>query len=102
MNYKIHSPVSAMAILSGLPERSFIRRFTKAAGMTPLSYVHALRPEEAKQMLETTDLSIEAIAAEAGYEDTSFFGRLFRRQTGLTPVHYRLRFGSLRQALKRI
>jgi len=58
-----------------------------------------LRLEEAKQMLETTDLPIEAVANEAGYEDTSFFGRLFRRKTGLSPAHYRLRFGSLHQAL---
>ena len=100
MNYKTSTPVAAMVALSGLPERSFIRRFTKAAGMTPLNYVHALRLEEAKQMLETADLSIEAIANEAGYEDTSFFGRLFRRETGITPAHYRLRFGSLRRALK--
>ena len=100
MNYKTHAPVGAMAARSGLPERSFIRRFTKATGMKPLDYVHALRLEEAKQMLETTDLPIEAIANEAGYEDTSFFGRLFRRKTGLTPAHYRLRFGALRQALK--
>jgi transcriptional regulator GlxA family with amidase domain len=102
MNYKIQSPVAAMVALSGLPQRSFIRRFTKAAGMTPLNYVQALRLEEAKQILETTDLPIEAIADEVGYEDTSFFGRLFRRETGLTPAHYRLRFGSLRRALKKI
>jgi transcriptional regulator GlxA family with amidase domain len=101
MNYKTHAPVAAMVDISGLPERSFIRRFTKALGMTPINYVHALRLEEAKQMLETTDLSVEAIADEAGYEDTSFFGRLFRRKTGLTPAHYRLRFGSLRRALDR-
>ena len=102
MNYKVQSPVATMVALSGLPERSFIRRFTKAAGMKPLSYVHALRLEEAKQVLETTDLPIEAIANEMGYEDASFFSRLFRRETGLTPAHYRLRFGSLRQALKHI
>ena len=69
--------------------------------MTPLDYVHALRLEEAKQMLETTDLPFEAIANEIGYEDTSFIGRLFRRKVGLTPAHYRLRFGSLRRALQR-
>ncbi|MGN7736360.1 helix-turn-helix domain-containing protein [Ensifer sp. 22564] len=86
--------------LSGLPERSFIRRFTKAAGMTPLDYVHALRLEEAKQMLETTDLPIDAVANEVGYEDASFFGRLFRRETSLTPGQYRLRFGSLRRTLQ--
>ena len=34
-------------------------------------------------MLETGDDSIEAIANEVGYEDTSFFGRLFRRKVGL-------------------
>jgi transcriptional regulator GlxA family with amidase domain len=99
MNYQTHAPVSAMVAISGLPERSFIRRFTKAVGMTPLDYVHALRLEEAKQMLETTDLSVEAIANEVGYEDTSFFGRLFRRKSGLTPMQHRLRFGSLRRVL---
>ena len=101
MNYKARAPVGAMANLSGLPERSFVRRFLKATGMSPLDYAHALRLEEAKQMLETTDLSVEAIANEAGYEDTSFFGRLFRRKTGLTPAQYRVRFGSLRKALAR-
>ena len=99
MNYKTRSPVSAMANLSGLPGRTFVRRFHKATGMSPLDYTQALRLEEAKQMLETTDLSVEAIANETGYEDTSFLGRLFRRETGLTPALYRLRFGSLRRAL---
>jgi transcriptional regulator GlxA family with amidase domain len=99
-NYKTHSPVAAMIKLSGLPDRSFVRRFLKATGLTPLDYIHALRLEEAKQMLETSDLVVEAIANEVGYEDASFFGRLFRRKIGLTPAQYRLRFGSLHRALK--
>jgi transcriptional regulator GlxA family with amidase domain len=100
MNYKSKDPVAAMAARSGLAERTFIRRFTKTSGMTPLEYVHALRIEEAKQLLETADMPIEAIANEVGYEDTSFFGRLFRRKTGLTPAQYRLRFGSLCRILR--
>ena len=68
--------------------------------MTPLDYVHALRLEEAKQMLETDELPVEAVANEVGYEDPSFFGRLFRRKVGLTPAQYRLRFGSLNRAIK--
>ncbi len=99
-HYAESSPVAAMIELSGVPERSFIRRFIKATGMTPLDYVHSLRLEEAKQMLETEDLPVEAIANEVGYEDTSFFGRLFRRRIGLTPANYRRRFGSLRRALR--
>ncbi len=99
-HYTEPSPVTAMIKFSGLPERSFVRRFVKATGMPPLEYVHSLRLEEAKQMLETEDLPVEAIANEVGYEDASFFGRLFRRKIGLTPAHYRRRFSSLRRALQ--
>jgi transcriptional regulator GlxA family with amidase domain len=98
-HYADPSPVGAMTKLSGLSERTFIRRFVKATGLSPLEYVHALRLEEAKQILETEELSVEAVAEQVGYEDTSFFGRLFRRKVGLTPAQYRLRFGSLRRAL---
>jgi transcriptional regulator GlxA family with amidase domain len=53
-----------MAARSGLTERSFLRRFRKATGQTPSDYVQTLRVEEAKQMLETTDMAIEEIAVE--------------------------------------
>jgi len=99
-HYHEPSPVAAMVRLSGLAERSFKRRFQQATGMSPLEYVHTLRLEEAKQMLEAGDRQIEAIANEVGYEDAGFFSRLFRRQVKLTPAQYRKRFGSLRQALK--
>jgi hypothetical protein len=56
---------------------------------------------EAKQMLETGDAPVEAIAADIGYQDASFFGRLFRRHVGMTPAHYRRRFSSLRRALEK-
>jgi transcriptional regulator GlxA family with amidase domain len=98
-NYTHPAPVAAMVEMSPLPERSFKRRFTQATGFTPLEYVHALRVEEAKQLLETTDLSIDAVAGEVGYEDSSFFRRLFRRRVGLSPQAYRLRFSAFRRAL---
>ncbi len=98
-NYRTATPVAAMVAQSKLPERTFVRRFRKATGQMPLDYVQALRLEEAKQMLETTDDPIEAIAVDVGYGDASFFGRLFRRKTGLTPRQYRVRFGSLRRTL---
>lgn len=89
-----------MVRLSGLPERTLNRRFRHATGMSPLAYVHTLRLEEAKQMLESGNAPIEAIANEVGYEDAGFFGRLFRRQVSLTPAQYRRRFGSMRHALQ--
>jgi transcriptional regulator GlxA family with amidase domain len=99
-NYKQPAPVQALIKLSGLPARSFERRFKTSTGMAPLDYVHALRLEEDKQILETSELTIETIASEMGYEDASFFGRLFRRKVGLTPKQYRTRFSSLSRALK--
>ena len=100
-NYRISSPITALVKYSRLSERSLVRRFGKATGMSPLDYVHALRLEEAKQLLENSDLTVEGIANEVGYEDASFFGRLFRKKSGITPKQYRLRFGSLRRALER-
>jgi transcriptional regulator GlxA family with amidase domain len=99
-NYRIESPVAQMVALSGLPERTFKRRFAQATGMSPLEYVHKLRLEEAKQMLEADDSPVEAIAQEVGYQDSSFFGRLFRRQVGMTPAQYRRRFGALGRRLR--
>lgn len=95
------SPVSAMIEVSGLPERSFKRRFRQATGMSPLEYVHTLRLEEAKQMLEGSDRPVEGVAYEVGYEDAGFFSRLFKRRVGLTPAQYRKKFASMRRALER-
>jgi transcriptional regulator GlxA family with amidase domain len=99
-HYQEAAPVAAMAKLSGLAERSFKRRFHAATGMSPLEYVHTLRLEEAKQMLEAEDKPIQQIANEVGYEDAAFFSRLFKRNVSLTPAKYRRRFGSMRKALR--
>lgn len=98
-HYDSANPVSRMVARSGLAERSFKRRFLRATGMAPLEYVHNLRVEEAKYLLETTMAPVEAIANQVGYEEASFFGRLFRRRVGLTPAAYRRRFAGLRGRL---
>ncbi|MDW9589997.1 helix-turn-helix domain-containing protein [Sinorhizobium meliloti] len=90
-NYATTNPVSAMVGRSGLSERSFKRRFSAATGYTPVEYVQALRIEEAKQMLETEDVAIEDISVSVGYEDPTFFRKLFKRRTGVTPAQYRQR-----------
>ncbi len=99
-HYELESPVSAMAAQSGLSERTFTRRFRQATGMRPIEYVYTLRLEEAKQMLERTEEPIESIAAQVGYQDPSFFSRLFRQRVGLTPAQYRRRFGALQKRLR--
>ena len=77
---------------SGLPKRTFDRRFRSATGYAPLAYVQSLRIEEAKQMLETGDDPIEDVGQHVGYEDAASFRRLFRRLVGMTPGDYRRKF----------
>ena len=77
-----------------MPERTLKRRFKAATGMALIDYVQNLRIEEAKRLLESTVQAAEEISAEVGYEDASFFRRLFRRRTGLSPSQYRRSFRS--------
>jgi transcriptional regulator GlxA family with amidase domain len=95
----VEAPVASMVRLSGLAERTFKRRFQKATGMSPMEYVHAIRLEQAKELLETSDETLDKLAERVGYEDATFFSRLFRRSVGLTPAQYRRRFGALRRAI---
>jgi transcriptional regulator GlxA family with amidase domain len=81
-----------MAQRAGLKPRTFARRFRSATGYLPMDYVHTLRIEEAKQLIETEGGSIDDIGLTVGYEDTTFFRRLFKRKTGLTPAAYRRKF----------
>ncbi len=91
-NYEKPDAVARMVEQSGLPKRTFDRRFRAATGYSPLGYVQALRIEEAKQMLETGAQAIEEVAREVGYEDLTSFRRLFARLTGMTPGDYRRNF----------
>lgn len=91
-NLTVASPVEEMVKLSGLPERTFKRRFRKATGYSPIAYIQNLRIEEAKRRLERTNHPIDEISWAVGYEDPAFFRRLFRRVTRLTPGDYRRKF----------
>jgi transcriptional regulator GlxA family with amidase domain len=90
-NYDNPNPVSAMVARSGLTERSFLRRFRRATGQSPLEYVQTLRIEESKQMLETSDMPLDDIAAGVGYNEPSSFRHLFRKLVGVSPSAYRKR-----------
>jgi transcriptional regulator GlxA family with amidase domain len=94
-HYASAAPVARMAARSGLAERTFKRRFRAATGYSPVEYVQALRIEEAKQLLESTEDATDAIAEQVGYEDPTFFRRLFKRRTGTTPARYRRRYKSV-------
>ena len=91
-HYHRSDVISEVVKLSGLPKRTFDRRFKAATGYAPLAYVQAIRIEEAKQLLETQSYPIEDIAREVGYEDPGSFRQLFRRLVGMPPGEYRRKF----------
>lgn len=72
-----------------IPERTLKRRFKQATGLALIDYVQNLRIEQAKQLLESSDRAVDEICFAIGYEDPSFFRRLFKRRTGLAPARYR-------------
>jgi transcriptional regulator GlxA family with amidase domain len=94
-NYALAHPVAQMTHRSGLQARTFARRFLAATGYRPMEYVHALRIEAAKSLLETGPASVEEIGALVGYEDPASFRRLFKRNAGLTAAAYRRKFAVL-------
>jgi len=93
-HFSVANPVETMTHRSGLSARGFKRRFTRATRITAIRYVQRLRIEEAKRRLERTDESVEEVGWKVGYEDPSFFRRLFKRVVGLTPSAYRRKFGA--------
>ncbi|WP_177412409.1 GlxA family transcriptional regulator [Pseudomonas cavernicola] len=76
----------------GMSIRNFMRRFQAATGDKPLHYLQRLRIETAKGLLSATRKSIKTISYEVGYDDASFFARLFRQHTELSPNQYRRQF----------
>ena len=84
--------VSRVVAMAKIPERTLKRRFKTATGGSLIEYLQNLRVEQAKRLLETSGLPADEISAAVGYEDASFFRRLFKRGTGLTPGQYRRMF----------
>lgn len=86
---------AALSVLSkraGLEERTFLRRFQKATGLTSIEYAQRLRVSKARELLQFGNLSVDAIAWEVGYRDPAAFRKVFLRIVGLTPGAYRKRF----------
>ena len=90
--YKQADALRQVARRAGIPERTLKRRFKAATGNTLIEYLQNLRIEAAKRLLESGRQAVEDISVAVGYEDASFFRRLFRRLTGMTPGQYRRMF----------
>lgn len=84
--------VEALASRVGMSPRHLARRFKEEAGVTPAAYVEALRVEAARRLLESSDLTVGAIARGVGVAHAETLHRSFRRRVGTTPQQYRDHF----------
>lgn len=91
--------VAVLADRAGLEERTFLRRFKQATGLRPTEYAQQICVAKAREALELTRTSVDQIAWDAGYGDSSAFRRIFQRVTGVAPAEYRRRFGVASEAM---
>jgi len=73
----------------GMSQRSFTRRFKAATGVRATQYWQQLRIESAKELLASSNLTIQEIADQVGYQDQGHLTRLFKQDLNLTPKAYR-------------
>ncbi len=91
--------IDRLAGLAGMSRRTFLRRFHAATGQTPADWVLGLRLQTGRDLLETTDLAIEAVATHAGFGSAATLRHHFRQRLGMTPQTYRQRFSRTRDVL---
>ncbi|MGH1469889.1 MAG: GlxA family transcriptional regulator [Cellvibrionaceae bacterium] len=88
-NYSSEIQFATLAEHFDLSVRSFNRRFKLATGKTPLKYLQDIRIGIARDLLQTTNLSISEIAYRVGYHDLGHFSSLFKKTFNATPHDYR-------------
>ena len=81
-----------LARQAAMSERTFIRKFRAATGMTPADWLTRARIDRVRELLEGTSLSIGDIATRTGLGTPATLRHHFRRRLGLSPVAYRQRF----------
>ena len=84
--------VETLAARAAMAPRTFARRFAEQTGSTPHRWLLRARIQQAQELLETTSLNIDAIAASTGFGAAVTFRTRFQRAIGVNPQTYRRRF----------
>ncbi len=82
-------PVAELAAAVNLSASRFAYLFRRETGLSPVQYLHRLRMERARVLLERTFLTVKEVMAFVGVNDPSHFSRDFRRYHGVPPTGLR-------------
>lgn len=88
-NYNKDIRIAELSALSGITEAHFRRLFKEIYGMSPVKYINSLKVNQAKGLMENSNLSISQIAEQVGCSDVYYFSRMFKKHTGLSPLEFK-------------
>ncbi len=88
-NYPLPVSIEDIAAAADVSRTTLFRAFKSEMNLSPADYLIEYRIGQAKKLLAATDISINAVARSAGYEDSLYFSRAFRKITSRTPTEYR-------------
>lgn len=88
-NYFRRITLEELAAITYLNPFYLLKLFKKHTGYTPGEYINRFRIEYSKQLLAKPEMTIEQIALFLGFNTHSYFSKIFRQSTGLTPVQFR-------------
>ena len=91
-NYSTPVTLSQLAAVAAVSPSYLNRLFRRQLHTTPTAYLRSVRIQAAQALLLQEGLTVEEVARQVGIGDLSYFWRLFRRATGLSPSDYRRRF----------
>jgi len=89
LNYEKPITLDQMASLCNISSSYFSKLFHKITGDTFANHINQIRVTRACELLSTTDTPITVIALDLGFEDSSYFDKVFKRLTGVTPSFYK-------------
>lgn len=78
-----------IAAEAGMSKYHFCRLFVKHTGVTPIHHLTKIRIEEASRLLRQTRQPVAAVAAATGFDNSSYFGKVFRKLMGASPQQFR-------------
>ena len=87
-NYTSPISLEELAYLSGRSLSSFKRDFQSIYNTTPARWIREKRLSKARQMLQTSRMSVADVAYSLGFENPTHFSRIFKQQYGVPPVAY--------------
>lgn len=88
-HYQQPLSLEEVAEAAGFSRYYFCRGFKSMTGYTVNEYLRLFRCREAERMLRDTNRTVSAVAAECGFDDVSYFTKIFKRQTGVLPSQIR-------------